>query len=82
MPPLVREVTGVLKLEDLDDGSPSSYDRRNAFENSKLLGINLFFDPLTSEMSTQLPSTSDLEASFTALARSWQSEKEMAHSPL
>ena len=67
---LEREVTGVLKVVDGVDKIPATEALRKALADSKLSGINLGLDPRTSEMSTQLPSTSDSEASFTDLASS------------
>ena len=66
------EVTGVadsdlcwtlLSISDRDD-------LKKALADSKLLGINLGFLPLTSSMSTQEPSISDCEHCLTVLASS------------
>ena len=43
---------------------------KNVLADSKLSGINLEALPLTSETSTQFPSTSDWEQTLTALASS------------
>jgi hypothetical protein len=55
----------------------SSEALRKAFADSKLSGMDLGALPLTSEISTHFPSIKDSEQYLTALASSWQSEKEI-----
>ena len=72
-------MTGVSKSRSgiLLEGITFSEALRKAFADSKLSGMNLGAIPLTSEISTQFPSIKDCEQYLTALASSWQSEKEI-----
>ena len=72
-------MTGVSKslLGILLEGITFNEALKKAFADSKLSGMNLGALPLTSEISTQFPSTKDCEQYLTAFASSWQSEKEI-----